>query len=110
MESYEEIADIIFKNEKYEDRFNYIADRILDQPNMYYDDYCRLDSNEKITEMRFFPNKDNARIYCKEVTIEGQVFCVVMAKGLAKKKSQKIDKSIQQLIDTLKQYEYEYHE
>ena len=74
---------------------------------MYYDDYVRLTGYADLSEMRFFPNGENARIYCKEVnTADGKYF-VIAAKFLAKKKSQKIDKAIDQLIKPIEKYEYE---
>ena len=109
VDSYNEISNIIFQNEKYENKFDYISGRILEHAHMYYDDYVRLfnESGIKISEMRFFPNNDNCRIYCREITLNGNMFCIIMAKALAKKKSQKIDKKINQLIDVIKNYEYE---
>ena len=89
------------KNEK---KFDYLATRILEQPNMYFDNYEQIEDN--ISCMRFFPNGENIRIYCQEVNINGEIFCIIMSKFL-KKKSNDINKSIQAQIDTLKTYEYE---
>lgn len=71
---------------------------------MYYDDYEQIEGN--ITCMRFFPDGINARIYCQEVNIKGEMFCIVMSKFLLKK-SNSINKAIQSKIDALKNYEYE---
>lgn len=106
----EEVTSVIFKDEKYKNKFEYICGRILENSNMYYDDYVRLEnySNIKITEMRFFPNGDNARVYCMEATLNGNQFCIIMAAALPKKKpSGKIDKAIKQFIDAIKNYKYE---
>jgi hypothetical protein len=108
VEGADEILKIL-KIKKYKLKFDYIAGRILEQNFMYYDDYQQIDttSDGKITEMRFFPNGDNCRIYCKEETIDGGTFCIIMAKVIEKKKSQKLNKKIRPLIDTLKTYKYD---
>lgn len=98
-----EIIDFIseVKNKK---KFDYISDRVLEQTNMYYDDYEQIEDN--ITCFRFFPNGLNARIYCQEVTLNGDIYCIIMSKYIPKKKGRSIDKSIQSLIDALKKYEF----
>ncbi|MVN21090.1 hypothetical protein [Mucilaginibacter arboris] len=103
---FEEAKEIIdfLEDVKCNKKFEYISDRILEQASMYYDDYEQIESN--ITCMRFFPNGINARIYCQEVTIHGEIFCIVMSKYLLKK-SNSINKFIQSKIDALKSYEYE---
>lgn len=104
---YEEAVEIIsfLEIDKNNKKFEYISDRILEQKFMYYEDYEQIEDN--VTCMRFFPNGLNARIYCQEITLNGDVFCIIMSKYLPKKKGNKIDKSIQSLIDALKKYEYE---
>jgi hypothetical protein len=56
--------------------------------------------------MIFFPNAENIRVYCQEVRIKGEIFCIIMSKIL-KKKSRGINKTIQSPIDALKKYDYE---
>lgn len=109
IEEREEIIKLLEGNSKYIKKFRYVVDKILEQPNMYFDDYkkIRLNNREAITEIRLFPNGDNCRIYCKEKVIEGTLHCVIMAVLLEKKKSQKINKAIQQIINRIKTYEYE---
>ena len=99
----------LMENTKYRKKLDYIFRKILEQPNMYFEDYKKIafSKNETITEMRLFPNGDNCRIYCKETILEESVYCVIMAVYLEKKKSQKIDKRIQQIIDKIKTYKYE---
>ena len=96
-----------FNIPKHEKKFDYLATRILEQPNMYFDNYEQIEGN--ITCMRFFPNNENIRIYCQEVKINGETFCIIMSK-LLKKKSEKIDKSIQSQIEQLKTFQYEIHD
>lgn len=104
--------DTLFSSKQYEDKFEYISGRILEQQNMYYENFQRIFNKDgvKISEMRFFPGGDNCRIYCKEQTIKGNQYCIIMAKLLPKKSSQKINKAIQQLIDSIKNYDYELEE
>lgn len=103
---YEEAKDIMdfLENPKNHKKFDYITDRILEQNFSYYEDYELIEDN--ITCMRFFPNGVNARIYCQEVYIKGEIFCIIMSKYLLKK-SNDINKSIQSKIDALKKYEYD---
>jgi len=91
-------------NEKHKKKFNYIVNRILEQSFMYYDDYEQIEGN--ITCMRFFPNGINVRIYCKEILINDELFCVVMSK-IAHKKTRAIGKIIQSKIDSLKTLTYD---
>ena len=103
---FEEAKSILeyFGIEKNQKKFDYLATRILEQPGMYFDNYEQIEDN--ITCMRFFPNGENVRIYCQEVLLNGQVFCIIMSKFL-KKKSGGIDKSIRSQIEPLKKYEYQ---
>jgi hypothetical protein len=108
-EEREKIMKLLEGNSKYIKKFRYVVDKILEQPNMYFDDYKKIKTShrETITEIRLFPNGDNCRIYCKEQLIEGTLHCVILAVLLEKKKSQKINKVIQQIINRIKNYEYE---
>lgn len=104
---YEEAEEIMIflENHKNNRKFEYVSDRILEQPFMYYDDYEQIEGN--ITCIRIFPNGINARIYCQEVTINGHIFCIVMSKLLYKKNNGRINKSFQAIVDSLKTYTYE---
>lgn len=89
-------------------KFDYIVNRILNQRNMYYDDYVRLSGYENISEIRLFPNGINGRIYCKEMRLPNGNFYIIAVKLLPKKTSNKIDKAIIQFIKPIEQYEYEF--
>lgn len=99
-----EILDLL-EDPKMAARLEYIFDRILEQNFIYYKDYVSIEDD--ISEMRIFPNGINARIYCKEVSNEEGEFFVITAKYLSSKKSQKIDKAIKQLIEPIKNYDYD---
>ncbi len=104
---YEEDVDIMafLQDDKNNKKFEYVSDRFLEQPFMYYEDYEQIEDN--VTCIRIFPNGINARIYCQEVTIRGEIFCIVMSKVLFKKNNGRINKSFQSIVDALKKYDYE---
>jgi hypothetical protein len=105
-----EIAVALLKyigDPKKKKKLDYIVNRILFQDFVYYDDYVKLTAYDGLSEMRLFPNGDNTRIYCKEVSTKDGKFYVIAAKFLEKKKSEKIDKSINQMIKPIEKYEYE---
>jgi hypothetical protein len=102
-----EILDFI-EDAKNSKKFEYIIGRILEQKLIYYDDYVRLTQYDHISEMRIFPNGMNARIYCKEISRPDGHFYVVAAKLLLKKTSEKINKTIDQIIKPIELYEYEF--
>lgn len=89
-------------------KFEYIVNRILNQGNIYYDDYEKLSNYDHLSEIRIFPNGQNARIYCKEVSTADGNFYIIAAKLLPKKTSQKIEKTIDQMIKPVEKYEYEF--
>ncbi len=102
----EELFDFI-SDAKIKKKFDYVVNQILNQPHMHYENYVQLSGFKNITEIRLFPNGINARIYCKEININGIGICVIAAKLLPKKSKQKIDKSIIQIIKPIENYEYE---
>lgn len=105
----DEILEFLGKTERYKEKADYMFRRILETHNMYYENYKRIQvlQGMRVSEMRFFPNGDNCRIYCCEVSnLDGNLF-IIMAKLLPKKKDQKITKRIMQVLNTLKAYQYE---
>ena len=110
VDSYQEnIIELLIDNEKYRKKSDYIFRRILEQPKIHFDDYKIVERGRYglITEMRFFPNGDNGRVYCIEKVMENNMNCVIIAAYLEKKKSQRIDKKTWQLIEKIKYYDYE---
>ena len=95
----------LFEQPKIGEKIEYILGRILEQRHIYFELYEKI--GEGISEMRIFPNGINARIYCKEVKSKNGNFFIIAAKGLPKKKGEKIDKSIKQIIDPIKNYDYD---
>ncbi len=105
----EDLLALLLDNERYRKKTDYIFRRILEQPNVYFEDYKILtrSTHGLITEMRFFPNGDNCRVYCKEEELGNNQHCIIIAAYIEKKKSQKINKNIWQIINKIKSYEYE---
>ncbi len=90
---------------KFQQKIDYIVDRILNKRFIYYDDYVKIDND--ISEIRIFPNGMNARLYCKEVKTSNGYYYMIAAKFLRKKSSQEINKQLRQFIEPIKSYEYE---
>ena len=89
-------------------KFDYIVNRILNQQNLYYEAYQKIPGYKDLSEMRLFPNGLNIRFYCKEFSCSNGQFYVVVAKLLMKKKSEKINKEIQDLLKPIEDYDYEF--
>lgn len=107
LDNAKEILEYVTQNERFKMKFEYILDRILEQKFSTYDDYKKLTGYKDISEMRFFPNKENGRIYCKEVKLGGGTIWIIASKLLVKKKSNNIDKSIKAILASIEKYEYE---
>ena len=104
-ESAKAIEEFLNSNQKLK-KFLYITDRILEQQNVYYEEYEKLKGYEGITEIRMFPGGLNIRLYCKEFTSPNGNYYVVIIKLLEKKKSEKIDKKIRSILKAIENYEY----
>ena len=57
--------------------------------------------------MKFFKGQENDRIYCKELTLNDKTFVIIAAELLEKKKTQKLNEKIKNLIYKVSSYEYE---
>ncbi len=102
----QDILDFL-SNKTVEKKFNYIVNRILEQRFVNYEEYEKLTQFNDISEMRIFPNGMNARIYCKEVNSISGTKYIIAAKLLEKKKSQNINKELNNFIKPIEDYEYE---
>ena len=104
-ENAEEIADFL-EDKKVRDKFDYIVNRILEQPHIHYEGgYEKLQSFKDMSEFRIFPNGMNARIYCKEVLANEGNFYVIAAKFVPKKKD--FDKKLIAFIKPIEDYTYD---
>lgn len=88
------------------DKFKLILIEIL---KGRYNESLYKKEDDCITAMRLGGGLHNSRIYCKEH--QGNLISkkkVVMAKGLLHKSTQKNDKNILAIIESIKKYEYEF--
>ncbi|HCN36698.1 MAG: hypothetical protein IAE65_11350 [Ignavibacteria bacterium] len=96
----------LFQNPKFKKRFKYVLTAILS--NRYNNDiYGKEDISEKcrdITAMKF-KNINNLRIYCKEF-YQGHKKIVMLE--IIYKKSQKINKKLKNLLETIADYQYDF--
>jgi len=60
-----------------------------------------------VRAMKFFKGQENARIYCREVTMEDKTFVIIASELLIRKKTQKIDKKILNIIHKVASYDYQ---
>ncbi len=87
-------------------KFMFIVREIL-QAKYNNDLYRKEDGN--ITAMKFKTSKQNARIYCLEISgASGSKKKVIMSRILPHKSSQKNDNKIKPIITSIKTYVYEY--
>ncbi len=93
----------VLTNNKNKKRLLIIFDTIMN--NKYRDDiYGKENISEKaknITAMKFI--NENLRIYCKELYKDGKKIIMIIT---YKKKTQKIDKKLKTIIETIGGYEY----
>ncbi|MEA3448455.1 MAG: hypothetical protein U9Q98_08425 [Bacteroidota bacterium] len=105
MENAESILEYLQQDEKHKKKYRYIKNVILlgfSNTNIYR----KVINLNKLYEMRFFPNGDNDRIYCKQYEINN-VIHIVMIELFLGKKTKKIDKRIKNRLDIIKNYNYE---
>lgn len=98
-----EIYAFIKENEA---KFTKIRIRILDTDFHYYDKYEKVKGYKNLTEMRFIGGT-NGRIYCKEIKTDNGIFCIIMGKVEASKKTNHINKGIKEKLKVLNGYEYD---
>ncbi|MGB4400100.1 MAG: hypothetical protein WBJ10_12085 [Daejeonella sp.] len=60
-----------------------------------------------VRAMKLFKGQENARIYCREITMEDKTFVVIASELLIRKKTQKIDKRILNIIHKVASYDYQ---
>lgn len=65
------------------------------------------DKSKGVRAMKFFKGQDNARVYCKEVTLKDKTFVVIAAEVLEKKKQTRLTHKELNIIHRIAGYEYE---
>jgi ABC-type cobalamin/Fe3+-siderophores transport system ATPase subunit len=104
----ETILNFINQDERHKKKFKFIEKVILGSLRMtgVYDKEEINNRCKGITAMKFFKGQENARIYCKELSTGDQLFVVIAAELLERKKSQKLTKKEIQIIEKVASYEY----
>ncbi|HEX2866931.1 MAG TPA: hypothetical protein VHO03_07800 [Ignavibacteriales bacterium] len=104
-ENSKEILDYLTGREK---KFKMIVFQIL---SLRYDDdlYGKEEVSDKaknVTAMKFkMGKKENIRIYCKEFNVDGKKVVMITKK---EKKTQKVNKTLKQLLEIIGGYEYDF--
>lgn len=93
-------------------KFNYVLELLLEHkhhiPTDIYDKENIEKGCENITAIKLFKGKKNPRIYCQQYTEEGkQVFVIIAAELLEKKKSDKLTSKEKTIIRRVASYQYQ---
>ena len=77
-----------------------------------YNDTLYKREGEGVAAMKLKSTANNSRIYCKEIAPnkKGEKKKIIMSVGLKHKATQKNDKKIDSIIDSIQKYDYEYFE
>lgn len=107
-ENYDVILSFINKNPRHSNKFADITNILLAglrMPQLY--DKEEPDAKSKgVRAMKFFKGQENARIYCREVTMKDRTFIIIASELLPSKKTQKINHKILNIIHKVASYDY----
>jgi hypothetical protein len=104
----EELLQFFKQDKRYNKKFRHICDLILGN-HLNRDLYDKEEPDDKskgVRAMKFFKGQDNARVYCKEVTLSDKTFVVVAAEVLERKKQTKLSHKELAIIHRVANYEY----
>lgn len=108
-DNYEVILAFLNTDQRHKNKFADIVNYLLaglKVPELY--DKEEPDSKSKgVRAMKFLKGQENARIYCREVTMEDKTFIIIASELLAKKKTQKINQKILNIIHKVASYDYQ---
>lgn len=107
-ENAEELLAFFRQDKRYQKKFNHICELILGNHvnRELYDKEEPDDKSKGVRAMKFFKGQDNARVYCKEVTLKDKTFVVIAAEVLEKKKQTKLTHKEINIIHRVASYEY----
>ncbi|TVR33500.1 MAG: hypothetical protein EA390_03965 [Balneolaceae bacterium] len=102
------LLEFFTQNKRYQKKFNHICDLILGNHvnRELYDKEEPDDKSKGVRAMKFFKGQDNARVYCKEVTLKDKTFVVIAAEVLERKKQTKLTHKELNIIHRVAGYEY----
>jgi len=103
-----ELLRFFRQDKRYQKKFNHICELILGNHinRELYDKEEPDDKSKGVRAMKFFKGQDNARVYCKEVTLKGKTFVVIAVEVLEKKKQKKLTHKELNIIHRVAGYEY----
>lgn len=104
----EELLEFFNQDERYKKKFLHICALLLgNHLNRELYDKEEPDNESKgVRAMKFFKGQENARVYCKEVTLNDKTFVVVAAEVLERKKQTKLTHKELSIIHRVADYEY----
>lgn len=97
------------QNDRFRTKFDFITDIILgNHKNREVYDKEEPDKQSKgVRAMKFFKGQENARVYCKEVTMNDKTFVIIASELIEKKKTDQLTYKEKQVIKKVAGYEYE---
>lgn len=104
----EDLLAFFNQDKRYKKKFLHICELILGNHmnRELYDKEEPDDKSKGVRAMKFFKGQDNARVYCKEVTLDNKTFVVVAVEVLTKKKQTKLTHKETTIIHRVASYEY----
>ncbi len=106
------LLEYIDRDARHKKKFRYITELLVGgmRNNELYSKEDISNRSKHVTAMKFFKGQENDRIYCQEKRVKGKTYYIICSELLERKKSQKVDKKIQSLINKVANYEYEIEE
>jgi hypothetical protein len=108
-DNYDVILSFLSTDARHKNKFADIVNVLLaGLRNTHLYDKEEPDARSKgVRAMKFFKGQENARIYCKELIKEDKTFVIIASELLTRKKTQKIDKKILNIIHKVASYDYQ---
>ncbi len=108
-DNYDEILAFLNTDSRHRNKFADIVNVLLaGHRNTQLYDKEEPDARSKgVRAMKFFKGQENARIYCREVTMEDKTFVIIASELLTRKKTQKISNKILTIIHKVASYDYQ---
>lgn len=107
-EKAEELLKFFRQDKRYQKKFNHICELILGKHinRELYDKEEPDDKSKGVRAMKFFKGQENARVYCKEITLNNKKFIVIAAELLSRKKQSKLTFKELNIKHRVASYEY----
>ncbi len=108
-DNYVDIYAFLEADARHRSKFNDVTNLLLAglRNTQLYDKEEPDIKSKGVRAMKFFKGQENARIYCREVTLEDKTFVIIASELLTRKKTQKINKKILTIIHKVASYDYQ---